>query len=49
MAKKLKINKTKFNEWAKEHKISMYWQEDTFEKKEFMKRLREARFAYGIA
>jgi hypothetical protein len=34
-----------FNKWAKKFKVSSLWTEDTPEKKEFIKRLQEARFA----
>jgi hypothetical protein len=48
MAKRINTMDNGFNEWARKFNVSMYWQEDTFEKKEFIKRLREARFAYTM-
>ena len=46
MAKRIYSMDNGFNEWARKFNVSMYWQEDTFEKKEFIKKLREARFAF---
>ena len=37
-----------FNEWAKKMNVSVLWQEDTYEKKMMMERIRNARFAAGL-